>query len=271
MRGTSKVLPFLKWAGGKRWLLAADPSLFVKKVNRYIEPFLGSGAVFFYLKPFSALLADSNQDLIETYQAIKDDWRRVEREIIKHHELHNKKYYYKMRDKVFRSPYARAAKFIYLNRTCWNGLYRVNLNGCFNVPIGTKKDVRYDGDDFEGVATLLQRAKITCSDFEPVIGQAAAGDLVFADPPYTVKHNNNNFIKYNEKIFSWQDQQRLSKCLIKAANRGALIVLTNANHFSIRSLYRDHFDLKVLKRSSVIAADAVRRGEYEELLIRSRS
>ncbi len=264
------MLPFLKWAGGKRWLFSSDPSLFIKKINRYIEPFLGGGAVFFHVKPFSALLADSNHELIETYQAIKDDWRRVVRELRKHHRLHDKKYYYRVRNTEFQRPYSRAAKFIYLNRTCWNGLYRVNLSGSFNVPIGTKNEVYYDTDDFEGVARLLQRAQLTCSDFEPVIDQAVSGDLIFADPPYTVKHNNNNFVKYNENIFSWQDQQRLSKCLINAANRGALVVLTNANHLSIRSLYSYHFDLKVLERSSVIASNPEHRGIYEELLIRSK-
>ena len=166
-----------------------------------------------------------------------------------------------------RTPITRAARFIYLNRTCWNGLYRVNLNGQFNVPIGTKKNVLLDSDNFEELSKLLRDTRLIVSDFEAIIEQAQAGDLVFADPPYTVRHNLNGFVKYNEKIFHWDDQIRLRDCLVRAHDRGCLIFLTNANHPSVMKLYKGHFDISSLKRSSVIAANSSDRGKYEELVI----
>jgi DNA adenine methylase len=261
------VIPFLKWAGGKRWLVSSYPELFPKSFNRYIEPFLGSGAVFFHIQPRKALLADSNAELIETYQAIKSDWRRVERELKKHHELHCKSYYYKIRDNKYRSPFSRAAKLIYLNRTCWNGLYRVNLKGEFNVPIGTKKDVIYAADDFKKISQLLQNVRLLHGDFEQIIDQATKGDFVFVDPPYTVQHNSNNFIKYNENLFHWQDQIRLRDCVYRAKGRGAQVIVTNACHKSVKRLYEDIGVLVRVKRHSVLAADASKRKICDELLI----
>jgi DNA adenine methylase len=259
--------PFLKWAGGKRWLVKHYNHLFPVKFKRYIEPFLGSGSVFFNIMPNDALLADSNAALVEVYQAIKDDWKRINRELLKHHKLHSKTYYYHVRRTKFRSPFTRAAQFIYLNRTCWNGLYRVNLQGEFNVPIGTKQDVIMETDDFEGVAHALKRANIVHSDFGSIIDQAKEDDLVFVDPPYTVQHNLNNFIKYNEELFKWKDQIRLRDCVIKAKDRGAKIIVTNAYHASVIKLYKNYGELHRVKRHSVLAADSRRRGMCEELVV----
>jgi len=261
--------PFLKWAGGKRWLTATQSSLFPEQFSHYFEPFLGSGAVFFSLRPMKATLADINTDLIECYIAVRDNWKEVQQYLALHHKKHSKEYYYQVRQIKPQEHAARAARFIYLNRTCWNALYRVNLRGEFNVPIGTKTNVLLDTDNFEEVSKLLLRAEISHLDFESVIDQASDNDLIFADPPYTVKHNFNGFVKYNEKMFHWNDQIRLSKCLIRASHRGCKIVLTNANHPSIVELYKDDFNLIPIKRSSVIAASSARRGMYEELIIRN--
>lgn len=211
------MVPFLKWAGGKRWFISQFPGFFPKKYNRYIEPFLGSGAVYFSLQPASAILADANINLISTYRAIKDDPEGVVRELEKHHGNHSSEYYYNIRDaEVPSAPEKMAARFIYLNRTCWNGLYRVNLHGKFNVPIGTKSKVIMPGDDFKGVSDLLSSAELKDCDFEDVISMAEKDDFVFVDPPYTVKHNDNGFIKYNENLFRWDDQVRLRDSLLKA-------------------------------------------------------
>src|ERR1700737_297802 len=126
--------PFLKWAGGKRWLVKKHLSIFPVRYNRFIEPFLGSGAVFFALRPKGAILGDTNGQLIETYAALQMDWQRVVRSLELHAELHSVGHYYKIRARIPPSIFARAARFIYLNRTCWNGLYRVNMSGKFNVP-----------------------------------------------------------------------------------------------------------------------------------------
>lgn len=235
--------------------------------KRYIEPFLGGGAVFFKLAPRKAILADKNPQLIETYTAIRDDWQKVADHLRIHQRHHDKAYYYRTRDKKPRSTAGKAAQFIYLNRTCWNGLYRVNLKGKFNVPKGTKSNVVLDTDDFEQISRLLKRAKLISGDFEAILHKAGRGDFVFVDPPYTVKHNNNSFLKYNEHLFSWGDQVRLGEAVKAAHERGAKLVVTNANHWCIRNLYRGIGKKKVLERNSVISGNAHSRGTYEELAI----
>jgi DNA adenine methylase len=263
-----KVLPPLKWAGGKRWFVAQHADAFPKRFSTYIEPFLGSGAVFFHLKPSAAVLADVNAELINVYEAIRDRPALVRSYLGRHHRLHGARYYYRIRGATPRSNFVRAARTLYLNRTCWNGLYRVNLGGEFNVPLGTKSSVVLPTDDFRAVSDALHsRVKLAISDFEPIMDRAKRGDFVFVDPPYTVAHNYNGFIKYNEKLFSWPDQLRLRCAIDRAVSRGAKVLLTNANHQSVAELYRD-FDCKVLARFGRIAANTVHRGTFEELLIR---
>lgn len=266
---SKRTLPFLKWAGGKRWLASAHFGLFPKLFGRYYEPFLGSGAVFFSLRPKEATLSDINLELIDCFVAVRDEWQKVQDLLAHHHKNHSKEYYYKVRQNKPIALAEKAGRMIYLNRTCWNALYRVNLNGEFNVPIGTKTNVILPTDDFETVSALLQRATLVHLDFEKVIDQAQEGDLIFADPPYTVKHNFNGFVKYNEKIFQWNDQVRLSECLIRARARGCLILLTNANHPSVVKLYENDFDFSPLKRFSRIAASSGNRGVYQELIIKT--
>lgn len=261
------IQPFLKWAGGKRWLIDHYSEIFPRNFNRYIEPFLGGGAVFFRLRPSNSILSDANQDLISTYQAIKTDWQTLLERLHIHQEKHDKAYYYKMRAALPSDPIERAARFIYLNRTCWNGLYRVNKHGEFNVPIGTKENVLLNTDDFSLTASVLNCASLEACDFEKTIDQAVEGDLIYADPPYTVKHNLNGFIKYNQKIFSWDDQIRLRDALERAVSRGAWVISSNANHESIHELYRDNFKVGTLPRKSVIAASSSKRGDTSELII----
>lgn len=270
MSNTKVVKPFLKWAGGKRWFVANHDDLLFEGYDRYIEPFLGAGSVFFHLQPDSALLSDSNKELIETYQVLKTRWRKVVEMLEGHQQAHCKEYYYQVREVVPSSKIERAARFIYLNRTCWNGLYRVNLQGKFNVPIGTKTTVLFPDDDFQSISKCLQSAEVTSCDFEESIDKAGQGDFLFVDPPYTVKHNYNGFVKYNEKIFSWADQERLCHALNRARKRGASIVVTNANHESISELYRKGFDQYEVDRASYISGKPQFRDRYEELVIISR-
>jgi DNA adenine methylase len=237
--------------------------------GRYIEPFLGSGALFFALQPREAILSDLNPDLVETFSAIKEQWESVRSILRRYHRLHSKTFYYQVRESRPRSPQARAARFIYLNRTCWNGLYRVNLRGDFNVPIGTKDKVILDTDNFGSISNLLKAATFVVSDFEPIIHAAGRGDLVFADPPYVTAHSQNGFLKYNEKLFSWADQVRLVECLECAKKRGAQIVATNADTPSIRSLYARSFTIRAVTRPSVIAASSLKRGVRSELVVTS--
>lgn len=260
--------PFLKWAGGKRWLISNHNELLPTTYKKYYEPFLGGGAVFFCMKPKKSVLADINPDLIETYQAIKDDWRSIADLIEKYHRAHSVEFYYKIRSQNFEDPVERAARFIYLNRTCWNGLYRVNLKGVFNVPIGTKTNVVLNTDSFEGVSNALKNTKLKVGDFEEIIQLTKADDFLFVDPPYTVKHNFNGFIKYNNTLFSWDDQIRLRDCIQDAVSRGVKVLLTNADHPSVRELYEGIGEMLSLDRLSVISGNAGGRGRFSELIIK---
>lgn len=261
-----KVKPFLKWAGGKRWLSSSGVLPETGQYQRYIEPFLGSGAVYFHLRPRTAVLADVNGELIHLYRTIRDNWAPFGVAMEQHQRQHCREHYYAVRSSVPSDDIARAARFLYLNRTCWNGLYRVNRKGNFNVPIGTKSTVLFSDDDFESIATVLAKAELISSDFEPVIERAKAGDLVFVDPPYTVRHNLNGFLKYNESIFSWADQVRLSDCVKAAVKRGAAVIVTNANHECVVDLYKDAFAYRELTRASVLAASSARRGLTTEAI-----
>ena len=265
------LLPFLKWAGGKRWFVQKHADLLPHSFNRYIEPFLGGGSVFFHLKPAKSLLGDTNPDLIAAYHGIQENWKGVVRSLKSHDRNHSEAYYYSVRDRHPKKVVTRAARMIYLNRTCFNGIYRVNLRGEFNVPRGSRDSVIFESDRFNEIAVLLANAEIRLSDFEALIDEAGKDDFIFADPPYTVRHNLNGFVKYNETLFSWQDQERLAAALIRAQARGASIVVTNANHSSIRKLYRGKgFRIITTSRFSSISANSVHRRQYDELIIVSK-
>jgi DNA adenine methylase len=262
--------PFLKWAGGKRWLVQGHPTIFPTTYNRYFEPFLGGGSVFFHLRPRRATLGDINPELIATYECIRKDWRGIHASLTYRQRVHTSddSYYYRVRARNPSDPTERASRFIYLNRTCFNGIYRVNRNGDFNVPRGNRDSVRLETDDFHGLAESLKDAELRVSDFESLINESTVGDLVFADPPYTILHNYNGFMRYNEVLFSWEDQQRLAMCLSFAKDRGVKIIATNANHKSVRALYAEQgFSTCVLSRTSRISADIKKRREFEELII----
>ena len=259
--------PFLKWAGGKRWLVERHSDALPRFDGRYIEPFLGGGSVFFYLSPQSAIISDTNASLIECYKQVRDNHRELVRLLEEHQKLHSESYYYYVRGQIYESHAENAAKFIYLNRTCFNGLYRVNVKGIFNVPIGSKSRIIDEKENFALISEVLSRAEILNCDFEKVIDLSNCGDFVFIDPPYTVKHNFNGFLKYNEKIFSWEDQVRLRDAIVRASKRGAKILITNAAHASVVELYDGVGELRMVKRSSVLAGKSAGRGMVEELIV----
>jgi len=262
-----ELQPIVKWAGGKRWLIRTAGYLFPADYENYIEPFLGGAAVYFHLAPSSALLSDVNAELINVYMSIQEDWEQVADILREHQKHHCSDYYYSVRDTAYETSFEQAARTLYLNRTCWNGLYRVNLKGKFNVPIGTKSNVLADIDSFPHVAKLFKGAKFKTGDFEDTINTATQDDFVFVDPPYTVKHNYNGFIKYNENLFRWEDQVRLRDAVVRATQRGAKVLVLNANHESIVSLY-EGFEQIVLSRSNVLSGKSEFRGVYQELAIR---
>ncbi len=243
--------------------------LFPKIFNTYYEPFLGSGAIYFYLNPTKAVLSDINEDLINTYKSIKSDWGKVYSILCKHHIKHDEKYYYLLRSAKCKNKFDSAARFIYLNRTCWNALYRVNKDGLFNVPIGSKDNVIFDHDNFLEISKQLKKATIYCKDFETIINKSVSSDFIFVDPPYITDTNKNGFIKYNDLLFNWDDQLRLYNCLVNAKKRGVHILFTNTFHKSIRKLYENEFYIVPVKRQGILASKSENRKEIKELIIRS--
>lgn len=238
---------FLKWAGGKNWFVRHQLQRIPNQYNRYIDPFLGGGALLFYLEPPDAIVSDINQELITTYIAIQNEWQAVQRNLRVHARHHSNEYYYHVRDMRPRTDATIAARMIYLNRTCFNGIYRVNMQGRFNVPIGTHNNVILPTDEFQRRSQILQNVQLNCNDFEQTIDLAQHNDLLFCDPPYAVLDEEHRFVGYTRNIFDWNDQIRLMNALIRARNRGVHIIMTNVNHERVRELY-DNAGGLILKR-----------------------
>ena len=264
-----QIEPFLKWPGGKRWIAKKYKEYFPKEYNMYIEPFLGSGAVFFSLQPKEAILSDINKELINLYVTMRDNPKELKGQLVYHQERHTKEHYYKIRDVILTDNLKCAGRLLYLNRACYNGMYRVNKQGKFNVPIGTKNNFTYDIDQFDQYANCLKHATLICGDFYEIINKAKKNDFIFADPPYATS-GKANFTKYNDELFVWQDQLRLHEALVNAKARGAKIVLTNVYCKEIIEMYKnDGFYVHILQRSSNIAGQADKRGKVKELMITS--
>ncbi|MGC9963918.1 MAG: Dam family site-specific DNA-(adenine-N6)-methyltransferase [Syntrophobacteraceae bacterium] len=264
MTGRSLVVkPFIRWAGGKTWLLKQLDQFMPNSFNNYYEPFLGGAAVFFHLKQNNrlnrqAVLSDLNEELIDCFVQIRDNVESV----IKHLQMYcnDKAFYYHIRDLIPSSVEEKAARFIYLNRTSFNGIYRVNLNGVYNVPYGFKTyRVLFDYDNLRNVSVLLQDVHIIHQDFQTCLKSVKAGDLVFIDPPYTVAHDNNGFVKYNQKIFAWWDQHRLVEAISGLIAQKAHFILTNAAHPSINELFRTCGTKTELRRFSLIGGKKAKR------------
>ncbi|MDA3853157.1 MAG: Dam family site-specific DNA-(adenine-N6)-methyltransferase [Bacteroidales bacterium] len=268
---TIKYKPFLRWAGGKTWLTKKIVDYLPKEINNYHEPFLGGGAIFIHLKSHQLIngksyLSDANKELINSYQQLK-----CEPEIIvkKLKGLKNtEEDYYKIRSTKPYKELNQAVRFIYLNKTSFNGLYRVNKNGQYNVPYGYKKSKKlYDYENLINVSSLLDKTvSMTTSDFNNCIDNVEKGDLIFLDPPYTVAHDNNGFIQYNQKIFSWADQERLLSLIKEIETKGAYYILTNAAHFSIKDLFSTIGKRYKIDRSSTIGGKGATRAKVNEYI-----
>jgi DNA adenine methylase len=259
--------PFLRWAGGKRWL-TKQGVVSIPNQMRIVEPFLGGASLFFSQSWERALVCDINRFLINTYCHMKRDYLTLFNLLMAHFDSHSNEYYYSIRARMGSKSVQDAADFIYLNRACFNGLFRVNLSGRFNVPLGTKVYELRDLDEFKQWSEKLSNAEIRLCDFEETVDSCGEGDFIFADPPYTVNHNMNGFVEYNEKIFSWDDQIRLHDCLLRASQRGARFALTNADHSSVRELY-EGCALQTVERGSEMAGRTSARGRTTEVVITS--
>lgn len=260
------VSPCLRWAGGKRWLVKYIYQLLpMNGFRNYHEPFLGGASIYLSMQGnHQAFLSDLNKELIDTYTAIRD----FPNEVIKILKIfkNDKDFYYHIRATHFDSEVEKAAQFIYLNQTSFNGIYRVNLKGIYNVPYGFRSKDFLDEKNILGVSEALQQAILLCADFDIVRQNVQQGDLVFLDPPYTVSHNNNGFIKYNQKIFTLDDQYRLKQLVDFVDKVGAYYILTNAAHEKIREIFYDNNRLIEIHRASLIGGLNAKRGKTSEYI-----
>src|SRR6266542_5971084 len=256
----------LRWAGGKNWMIEQIRSIMPIDYENYHEPFVGGGSVFFNLsRKGKSFISDTNDELIFFYQQVKDNLDELLNLLgaFKNSE----KEYYIVREWQPETELEIAARFYYLNRTCFNGLYRVNQVGRFNVPYGFRKIPIVDIGRFTNFHLTLQDAEISCFDFERAIKKVKKGDFVFLDPPYTVAHNKNGFIEYNQKLFLWTDQERLCQAVKYLIKKDAYILITNAFHDSIKKLYINVGKHLEIERFSTIIGKMASRQRISELII----
>jgi DNA adenine methylase len=263
--------PFLKWAGGKRQLLRQMDSFLHKEWSEYIEPFVGGGALFFYLLPESAILMDTNPVLINVYQVIKDHVEELI-DLLKHH--HNKsEYFYQVRNLDRLPGFAkmsnieRASRTIFLNRCCFNGLYRVNSKGQFNVPFGKYKNPNFcDEENLRAVHHVLQNVKVVAGSFEHVLEYATDQSFIYMDPPYVPLSASANFTSYTKENFGLDDQVRLRNVFTELDQKGCKVMASNSYCEFILDLYQD-YQIHIVKAKRAINSDASKRGEIREVII----
>ena len=268
--------PFVKWAGGKRAIVDKLIKLSPDEYDTYYEPFVGGGAMLFELSPKKAVINDYNEELINVYNCIKDSnkFSFMCNELKKHEKNHSEKYYYEIRDldkdkKKFNilEDYKRAARTIYLNKACFNGLYRVNSKNEFNVPFGKKIKVNtYDEENLSIICSFLNlnNIKIISTDFAKAVKTAKKGDLIYFDPPYD--SDTSTFNSYTEKGFGKEEQKRLSKVFKNLDKKGCYVMLSNYNTSLIQELYED-YNFYYIETKRNIGAKAKNRGTVEEVII----
>ena len=270
----SKISPILKWAGGKRQLLSEIIPLVPSSFNTYFEPFVGAGAVLLELQPQRAIVNDANTELIIVYEVIRDNPDELIALLREHEANHSKDYYYQIRDldrnrekfdsldKIF-----KAARMIYLNRTCFNGLYRVNRKGYFNTPMGRNSSIQIVNETgIQKISQYLNSANVSFlnSDYRTAIETVSAGDFVFLDPPY-FPTNRDSFVRYDMSPFGVEQQHELKAVCDQMTQKGIPFIETNSDCDEIRELYADYRLIEIDVRRSINAKIDGRRGK--ELII----
>jgi DNA adenine methylase len=264
--------PFLKWAGGKSRLIPQYLPYLPKNYQSYYEPFLGGGALFFHLQPTRAILTDINIELITTYRCVRDRVEELISLLKEHKAQHGRDYYYSIRAKSVNSDLEQAARFIYLNKTCYNGLYRVNSQGIFNVPLGKYNNPNICPESLLRAASMaLTTSDIQQADFTKVLNYAHnSDDFVFCDPPYHPISNTSYFTGYSQNSFGEEDQRRLRDTCAELANRGVKVVVCNSDCEFIKELYQEiDFKIYTIEAARSINSNTKKRGLIHELLITS--
>jgi DNA adenine methylase len=285
----NNLIPFIKWVGGKRQLLPQIKQRIPKNFGTYHEPFLGAGALFFDLEKDSARVNDLNLELVNVYETIRDDVDSLIKELNHHKSKNSKDYYYEIRDwdrspsYTKLSPVKKAARFIYMNKVGYNGLYRVNSKGQFNVPYGRYKNPSiFDEDLLRKISTYLNSkdVKFSSVDFEEAVKDVKQGDFVYFDPPYDPLTKTSSFTKYHKDGFSSEDQKRLKRCADALVHKGAKVILSNSNTKFINDLYNNKIDdaksdvkyfiIELIEARRSINSVADKRGKIKEVLIISK-
>lgn len=269
-----KATPFLQWVGGKRGMISQYEQFMPKKFNSYLEPFLGGGAMFFHLQPQKAILADNNTELIKAYEGVRDNPEEVIRLLKELRVRHSKELYLLVRNldreiDIFQKLNSAeiAARMIYLNQTCFNGIYRVNQKGQFNVPIGSSLNrLICDEHTLRKASAILKNVLIKEVDFEAAINDAGANDFVYLDPPYYPISVYSDFTRYTKEKFYKEDQIRLKERIDKLAKKGCKIMLSNSDCEFIRDLYKD-YKIQQVFAGRTLNSKKDQRGKIPELLI----
>ena len=267
--------PIVKWAGGKSKLMSQLVPLLPPGVElrRHVEPFAGGAAVFFALRPERALLCDVNPSLIATYEAVRDDVDSVIEQLERLSRDHDERAYYRVRERYNRArklaSSERAAIFIYLNKTCFNGLHRVNLKGEFNVPAGRYVNPRILNEHaLRAASAQLAHCELQCTGFESLLSLARPGDFIYLDPPYEPVSETASFTAYAQNGFDRHDQMRLRDVFAALDRRGCRLMLSNSDVPFIRDLYRD-YRIDFVAAARAINRDASKRGPVQEVVVRN--
>jgi len=263
---------FVKWAGGKKQLIGQFQLYFPKKIERYFEPFVGGGAMAFYVikhySPKQVFLSDSNEELINTYKVIQKDVESLISILKDFKKKHSKDFYYKIRayNPKHLSNSLRAARFIYLNKTCFNGLYRVNAKGEFNVPIGSYTNPAICNEaELREISRLLKNAVIEAKQFNEIENRVKRGDFVYFDPPY-YPLKKASFTTYTKESFLDNEQKKLAALFKKLDKKDALVMLSNSDSEFIKELY-SNYNVGFVKATRMINCDASGRGKINEVVV----
>ena len=269
----NKTYPIVKWVGGKRQLMFELLKNMQKSYNRYFEPFIGGGALFFELQPEQAYISDMNEELINLYSVVRDNVYGLIDNLSKHEV--SKEYFLEIRNIDRTEKYAefsdveRASRFIYLNRTCFNGMYRVNSQGQFNVPFGHYKNPRIiDENNLLNCSELLKKTEIKCVDFSEILTKVQKGDFVYFDPPYVPLNETSSFTSYTKYGFDIDMQFKLRDVCDELDSMGVKFMLSNSDTKLVNELYAN-YEIKKVFASRQINANADGRGKITEVLVRN--
>jgi DNA adenine methylase len=268
--------PFLKWVGGKQQLLAQFDTFFPRSIERYFEPFVGGGAVFFHLKSNRRLsgpvfLFDKNEELVNAYRTVRDNVDGLIEALAVHQARHSKEHYYETRNldrqEIEMSRALRAARTIYLNKTCYNGLYRVNTKGWFNVPIGSYSNpqILYE-DVLRKAGEALRDASIEVRDFREIVNLAQPGDFFYFDPPYDPLSKTASFTGYTSGDFQETDQRDLAEVFRQLHSKGCRCMLSNSSTPFVHELYQG-FTIKTVQARRAVNSNGNGRGNVEEVVV----